>query len=184
MRQELLSDSKEIVEHVLSVKAAVEELEQICSNDTVVVDDFMSIRERGKVQDLGSRATILDILASAPNHNIAFVFLTAMLSKTAAELTPIAKAELETLTSTASKRLSVIGRRSLSFRRMTGGGSNTAAAEAALARRRAKEKKFAEVMGRSVSRVTLPAKDKERKAVEVKLRGAVELFVRKSLQDL
>ncbi|KAF3356935.1 54S ribosomal protein L9 [Verticillium dahliae VDG1] len=55
MRQELLSDSKEIVEHVLSVKAAVEELEQICSNETVVVDDFMSIRERGKVQHLGSR---------------------------------------------------------------------------------------------------------------------------------
>ncbi|KAL9948841.1 hypothetical protein D7B24_006556 [Verticillium nonalfalfae] len=55
LRQELLSDSKEIVEHVLSVKAAVEELEQICSNDTVVVDDFMSIRERGKVQHLGSR---------------------------------------------------------------------------------------------------------------------------------
>ncbi|EEY23398.1 isochorismate synthase/isochorismate-pyruvate lyase mbtI [Verticillium alfalfae VaMs.102] len=55
LRQELLNDSKEIVEHVLSVKAAVEELEQICSNDTVVVDDFMSIRERGKVQHLGSR---------------------------------------------------------------------------------------------------------------------------------
>ncbi|KAG7113663.1 Salicylate synthase like protein [Verticillium longisporum] len=55
LRQELLSDSKEIVEHVLSVKAAVEELEQICSNDSVVVDDFMSIRERGKVQHLGSR---------------------------------------------------------------------------------------------------------------------------------
>ncbi|EGY23307.1 hypothetical protein VD0002_g7233 [Verticillium dahliae] len=140
------------------------------------------IRTAEEAED--NKATILDILASAPNHNIAFVFLTAMLSKTAAELTPIAKAELETLTSTASKRLSVIGRRSLSFRRMTGGGSNTAAAEAALARRRAKEKKFAEVMGRSVSRVTLPAKDKERKAVEEKLRGAVELFVRRSLQDL
>ncbi|KAM0278248.1 hypothetical protein ACHAQH_005261 [Verticillium albo-atrum] len=55
LRQELLSDPKEIVEHVLSVKAAVEELEQICSNDTVVVEDFMSIRERGNVQHLGSR---------------------------------------------------------------------------------------------------------------------------------
>ncbi|KAM0330205.1 hypothetical protein ACHAQA_004379 [Verticillium albo-atrum] len=55
LRKELLSDSKEIVEHVLSVKAAVEELEQICTDETVVVEDFMSIRQRGKVQHLGSR---------------------------------------------------------------------------------------------------------------------------------
>ncbi|KAM0327570.1 hypothetical protein ACHAQA_005861 [Verticillium albo-atrum] len=138
-------------------------------------------RTTEEVED--DKAAILDILASAPNHNIAFVFLTAMLSKAAADLAPLSKSEKETLTSNSNKRLSVMGRRSLSFRRMTGGG-NTTAAEAALARRRAKEKKFAEVMGRAISRVGLPAKDKERKVVEEKLKGAVEVFVRRPLQDL
>lgn len=55
LKNDLLTDPKEIVEHVLSVKAAVEELGQICSNDTVAVDDFMSVRVRGSVQHLGSR---------------------------------------------------------------------------------------------------------------------------------
>lgn len=55
LRNELLNDSKEIVEHVISVRAAIEELKQVCLPDTVVVEDFMSIRVRGSVQHLGSR---------------------------------------------------------------------------------------------------------------------------------
>ncbi|ADU72100.1 MAG: salicylate synthase [Pantoea sp.] len=54
-RAELQSDSKEIVEHVISVKAAIEELETLCLNDSVAVTNLMSVRERGSVQHLGSQ---------------------------------------------------------------------------------------------------------------------------------
>ncbi|KVE24482.1 salicylate synthase [Burkholderia singularis] len=56
-RNELLNDPKEIVEHVLSVRAAIEELDEICVAGTVSVNDFMSIRQRGSVQHLGSRVS-------------------------------------------------------------------------------------------------------------------------------
>ncbi|KAJ5766035.1 uncharacterized protein N7511_003651 [Penicillium nucicola] len=54
LRQELLNDPKEIVEHVLSVKEAITELHRLCPPETVNVEDLMSIRERGSVQHLGS----------------------------------------------------------------------------------------------------------------------------------
>ncbi|KAB8230293.1 salicylate synthetase [Aspergillus alliaceus] len=53
LRKELETDSKEIVEHVTSVKAAIGEIRQLC--DTATVEDFMSVRPRGSVQHLGSR---------------------------------------------------------------------------------------------------------------------------------
>ncbi|KAF9888043.1 hypothetical protein FE257_009307 [Aspergillus nanangensis] len=54
LKEELVSDPKEIVEHVISVKEAIGELDQLCSPGTVVVDDLMSVRPRGSVQHLGS----------------------------------------------------------------------------------------------------------------------------------
>lgn len=55
LKHDLLNDTKEIVEHIVSVKEAIEELDQLCSPDTVVVEDLMSVRVRGSVQHLGSR---------------------------------------------------------------------------------------------------------------------------------
>ncbi|KXJ92529.1 ADC synthase [Microdochium bolleyi] len=55
LRQELLADPKEVVEHVISVREAVDELKRVCDPGSVVVEDFMSIRPRGSVQHLGSR---------------------------------------------------------------------------------------------------------------------------------
>ncbi|CAI7588080.1 unnamed protein product [Penicillium glandicola] len=55
LRRELLNDPKEIVEHVISVKEAIEELGQLCIPYSVTIDDFMSVRARGSVQHLGSR---------------------------------------------------------------------------------------------------------------------------------
>ncbi|EQL00868.1 Salicylate synthase [Ophiocordyceps sinensis CO18] len=54
LRRELENDPKEIREHIMSVKGAMEELGSICSPETVVVEDLMSVRERGRVQHLGS----------------------------------------------------------------------------------------------------------------------------------
>ncbi|PYH85649.1 isochorismate synthase/isochorismate-pyruvate lyase mbtI [Aspergillus uvarum CBS 121591] len=57
LRQELLNDSKEIVEHVISVREAIDELKRLCPEDTVSVEDLMSVRPRGSVQHLGSTVT-------------------------------------------------------------------------------------------------------------------------------
>ncbi|MET9835041.1 salicylate synthase [Streptomyces sp. NPDC006385] len=56
LRAELLGDPKEIHEHALSVRLAVDELTGVCRQGTVVVEEFMTVRERGSVQHLASRA--------------------------------------------------------------------------------------------------------------------------------
>ncbi|PLB53579.1 ADC synthase [Aspergillus steynii IBT 23096] len=57
LTQELTHDPKEIMEHVMSVKEAMEELNRLCVSGTVTTDDFMSVRPRGSVQHLGSRVS-------------------------------------------------------------------------------------------------------------------------------
>lgn len=54
LRSELLSDSKEIFEHAISVKVAWDELAELCEPGSVVVNDFMTVKERGSVQHLAS----------------------------------------------------------------------------------------------------------------------------------
>lgn len=55
LRTELLSDAKEIYEHAISVKVAYDELQDVCATDSLVVEEFMKVKERGSVQHLGSR---------------------------------------------------------------------------------------------------------------------------------
>ncbi|KAA8650902.1 uncharacterized protein ATNIH1004_003591 [Aspergillus tanneri] len=51
LRQDLLNDPKEIVEHVLSVKAPIGEIHQVVENKegTIMVEDLMSVRSRCSV---------------------------------------------------------------------------------------------------------------------------------------
>jgi salicylate synthetase len=53
-RDELESNSKEIVEHAISVRSSLQEVTEIAEPGTSVVSDFMTVRERGSVQHLGS----------------------------------------------------------------------------------------------------------------------------------
>jgi salicylate synthetase len=53
-RDDLESDSKEIVEHAISVRSSLAEIAQVAEPGTAVVKDFMTVRERGRVQHLGS----------------------------------------------------------------------------------------------------------------------------------
>ena len=53
-RAELESDSKEIVEHAISVRGSLQEITEIAQAGTAAVSDFMTVRERGSVQHLGS----------------------------------------------------------------------------------------------------------------------------------
>ncbi|PNY22967.1 Inositol polyphosphate 5-phosphatase OCRL-1 [Tolypocladium capitatum] len=97
---------------------------------------------------------MLDMLSSAPSHSIAFVFLTATVSRVAAELSPAA--------AEAPPRLPGFGRR-LSFRRGDDDGTK---------RRRAREKRYAEILGPLVFR----ANDKDR-AMKDKERTVIEMFL-------
>ncbi len=53
-REDLESDAKEIVEHALSVRTSMSEMADIAQPGSVAVTDFMTVRERGSVQHLGS----------------------------------------------------------------------------------------------------------------------------------
>ncbi|WP_345197433.1 salicylate synthase [Streptomyces lavendulae] len=55
LREQLLTDPKELHEHAISVKVAVDELAGPCKPETVVVQEYMVIKERGSVQHLASR---------------------------------------------------------------------------------------------------------------------------------
>ncbi|KAK3326120.1 putative PI phosphatase group protein [Apodospora peruviana] len=124
------------------------------------------------------KTSILDILSTAPNHNISFVFLTAALAKIASDLSPLSKAELGVLNADTQVRgIGVLGRRSLSFRRS--GTTPAAEALAALDRRQARERRFADVFGSVVCRAPAQEKAKEKKALEYKQRALVELFLRR-----
>ena len=56
-RDDLESNSKEIVEHAISVRSSLQEMTEIAESGTVAVTDFMTVRERGSVQHLGSTVT-------------------------------------------------------------------------------------------------------------------------------
>jgi salicylate synthetase len=56
-REDLESNSKEIVEHAISVRSSLQEIIEIAEPGTASVTDFMTVRERGSVQHLGSTIT-------------------------------------------------------------------------------------------------------------------------------
>ncbi|MGO8850995.1 salicylate synthase [Mycobacterium sp.] len=53
-RDDLESNSKEIAEHAISVRGSLQEISEIAEPGTAAVTDFMTVRERGSVQHLGS----------------------------------------------------------------------------------------------------------------------------------
>ncbi|CAM5420773.1 Putative salicylate synthase OS=Streptomyces glaucescens OX=1907 GN=SGLAU_04415 PE=4 SV=1 [Streptomyces glaucescens] len=55
LREDLLADPKELHEHAISVKVAVDELAGPCEPETVAVTEFMTVKERGTVQHLASK---------------------------------------------------------------------------------------------------------------------------------
>ncbi|KAF5590286.1 inositol polyphosphate 5-phosphatase ocrl-1 [Fusarium subglutinans] len=102
-----------------------------------------------------TKTQVLDILSSAPNHNIAFVFLTATLSRAASELTPV--------TNEPKGGLS----RRLSFRRGNAEDEDTK-------KRKMRERRYAEIVGPLVCRV-----DEKEKGSRDRARTVVEMFIRR-----
>jgi len=56
-RDDLESDSKEIVEHAMSVRSSLLEITEVAEAGSAAIIDFMTVRERGSVQHLGSTVT-------------------------------------------------------------------------------------------------------------------------------
>lgn len=56
-RADLESNAKEIVEHAISVRTSMAEVAEIAEPGSAAVTDFMTVRERGSVQHLGSTVT-------------------------------------------------------------------------------------------------------------------------------
>ncbi|KAF7545186.1 hypothetical protein G7Z17_g9373 [Cylindrodendrum hubeiense] len=102
-----------------------------------------------------TKTQILDVLSSAPNHNIAFVFLTATLSRVAFDLTP----------ATADPKGMGLTRR-LSFR-LGGEDENSK-------NRKIREKRYAELVGPLACRV-----DKKEKGATDRARTVMEMFLRR-----
>ncbi|MEV4641125.1 salicylate synthase [Actinoplanes sp. NPDC049548] len=55
LRADLEADPKEVFEHAISVKLALDELTAVAAPGSLTVDDFMDVKERGSVQHLASR---------------------------------------------------------------------------------------------------------------------------------
>jgi salicylate synthetase len=53
-RDDLESNSKEIVEHAISVRSSLREIAEVAEPGSAVVTDFMTVGERGSLQHLGS----------------------------------------------------------------------------------------------------------------------------------
>lgn len=56
-RDDLESDGKEIAEHAMSVRSSLLEITEVAEPGSPAVVDFMTVRERGSVQHLGSTVT-------------------------------------------------------------------------------------------------------------------------------
>lgn len=113
-----------------------------------------------------AKMKILDVLSSAaPNHNIAFVFLTSTLARVAKELTP----------ATAESRAEGLQRR-LSFRKAS---SET---ETARKKQRAREKRYAELLAPLTFR-TGSGEGKAGKEERERARAMLELFLGLEMQD-
>ena len=135
-----------------------------------------SLRQTPEEAVEDDKAEILDILSSAPNHNISFVFLTTTIAKIISDLAPATKSDPEE-PEAATWGVGSLGRRTLGFRRSVTGpaGGSTAA----FAKQQAKRRKFAEILGQAVCRAPKPGKDKEKRSLEDRQRAVVELFLKK-----
>ncbi len=57
LRADLLGDAKEVFEHMISVRAAYDDLTAVCRPESVAITEFMAVKPRGTVQHLGSTVT-------------------------------------------------------------------------------------------------------------------------------
>lgn len=140
------------------------------------------------------RTWVLDVLSAAPNHNIALVFLTSMLSRVAQEVAPLSATATHSSSSVStappaasSLRGSLDIRRSLSFKGRSPLSSPppllpppAGASDPATTRRKAVDRRFADVFADVLFRGSAAASEKDKKVVAERRTGIVEVFLQGS----
>ncbi|MEU6408078.1 salicylate synthase [Microbispora sp. NPDC046933] len=97
LRRELLTDAKEVHEHAISVRLACEQMESICRRGSVIVEEFMTVKERGSVQHLASRVagSLEEVVGPWQAFAALFPAITATGVPRAAALTALTRHEVE-----------------------------------------------------------------------------------------
>lgn len=187
---EALDNDKNLIESFSPDTSAVEKLEIVAE----VLVLFLGSIEDGIIttqlwdkleQDIASRKQqlspeeertwILDVLTSAPNHNIAFVFLTSMLSKVAAELAPLPRPS--STQGGGSMRSSTDHRRSLSFK----GRSSPISHDPMINRRTAVARRWSDIFAPVVIRTSPIVRERDRRVVEDRKRQILEVFLQRDM---
>ncbi|KAI9762633.1 MAG: hypothetical protein M4579_000251 [Chaenotheca gracillima] len=112
---------------------------------------------------------ILEVLSTAPNHNICFVFLTSMLARVASEIAPLnqlkpARSGNSSESTPTSPKIK---------RRSTGAGRGSV-----IERREQIDESLARIFGDAMIRRPLAPREKERKTQEERIKKIVEVFLR------
>lgn len=128
-----------------------------------------------------TKAWVLDVLSASPNHNIAFVFLTSMLSRVASELAPTPKTIPGWTEMAGNARGSLDSvRLSLSWK----GKPPPSPSEPMQLRRLAVEKAYADTFAPVVFRSPMPTKERDRKIRDERRRYVLEVFLHGSAVDV
>jgi len=132
------------------------------------LDRGMSTREKAKqaLNPEEERAVILEILSSAPDHNISFVFLTAMLARVAGEVAPIQPRSTRVSIASSTAR----GRK--------------LSQDPAILKRHTVVRSYGKIFADVVFKANLPSRDRERRSAIARRRGILELFIRKDEDEL
>jgi inositol polyphosphate 5-phosphatase INPP5B/F len=183
---EALDNDKNLIESFSPDTGAVEKLEIVSEvlllflgsiEDGIITTELWDKLEQGmasRKQPLipeEERTWILDVLSSAPNHNISFVFLTSMLSKVAAELAPLPRTS--STHGSGSTRSSMDHRRSLSFK----GRSSPISQDPMINRRKAMARRWSEIFAAVIFKTSPVARERDRRVAEDRKRQILEVFL-------
>jgi hypothetical protein len=189
---EALDNDKNLIESFSPDTGAVEKLEIVAEVLLLflgsIEDGIITIQLWAKLeQDMASRKQtlspedertwILDVLSSAPNHNISFVFLTSMLSKVAAELAPLPRPG--SAQGSRSTRSSVDYRRSINFK----GRSSSISHDPMVSRRKAMARRWSEIFAAAIFRTSPVSRERDRRVAEDRKRQIIEVFLQGDMDN-
>ncbi|KAI9677206.1 MAG: hypothetical protein M1829_002780 [Trizodia sp. TS-e1964] len=117
--------------------------------------------------DEEQRNIVLDVLSTAPNHSISFVFVTSMLARVAAEMAPLPSPGKPVMPDSVKP-----------MRRHSRTSSTVSLTDEMVTRRHLVEMAYARIFAEALVRCQMPAQERDRKAVEERRTEVVAVFLR------
>jgi phosphatidylinositol-bisphosphatase len=189
---EALDNDKNLIESFTPHTGAMERLEIVAEvlllflgsiEDGIITAQLWETLEQdmaNRKQGLSSedeRTWILDVLSSAPNHNISFVFLTSMLSKVAGELAPLPRPGSRH--GSGSTRSSMDHRQSIRFK----GRSPPIGQDPMISRRKAMARRWSEIFAAVIFRTPPITRERDRRVAEDRKRHILEVFLQGDMNN-